>query len=67
MIAVGEKSGSLEEMLKKNADYFDEQVNTAIDGLSTLIEPVMLVLLGVVVGAFVISMYLPIFRIGTIL
>lgn len=67
MVSVGEKSGSLEEMLKKAADYFDEQVNTAVDGLSTLIEPLMLILLGLIIGGFVISMYLPIFKLGTIL
>lgn len=67
MIGVGEKLGSLEDMLKRIADHFDEEVNTMVDGLSTLIEPIMLVFLGVVVDAFVISMYLPIFRIGAIL
>lgn len=66
MVNVGEKSGSLEEMLIKVADYFDEQVNTAVEGLSTLIEPIMLILLGAIIGGFVISMYLPIFKLGTI-
>jgi len=67
MVSVGEKAGELEQMLKKIADYLDEQVNTAVDGLSTLIEPVMLIVLGLVVGGFVISMYLPIFRLGTVI
>ena len=67
MISIGEKSGELEEMCKKVADFYEEQVDVAIDGLSTLVEPIMLVLLGIVIGGFVISMYLPIFRLGTIL
>ncbi|OGO91507.1 MAG: hypothetical protein A3F41_06350 [Coxiella sp. RIFCSPHIGHO2_12_FULL_44_14] len=67
MIGIGEKAGELEEMLTKVADFYEEQVDIAVDGLSTLIEPVMLVILGLVVGGFVVSMYLPIFKLGTIL
>ena len=67
MVGVGEKAGALESMFSKLADYFDEQVSTMVDALSTLIEPIMLVLLGLVIGGFVISMYLPIFRLGTVM
>ncbi len=67
MIDVGEQSGELDAMLAKVAVFCEEQVDVAVDGLSTLIEPIMLVLLGLVVGGFVISMYLPIFKLGTVL
>ena len=61
MIAVGEESGSLEEMLGKIADFYDEQVDIAVDGLTSLIEPLIIVFLGVVIGGMVICMFLPIF------
>ena len=67
MIGVGEKSGALEKMLSKIADFFDDEVETTVDGLSTLLEPIMLIMLGIIIGGFVISMYLPIFRLGMIL
>lgn len=67
MVAVGEKSGEMERMLSKAADFYDEQVATMVDGLSTLIEPIMLIVLGLLIGGFVVSMYLPIFRLGTIM
>lgn len=66
MISVGEHSGTLESMLGKIADFYDEQVDSAVDNISSLIEPVMILLLGIIVGGFVISMYLPIFKIGTL-
>ncbi len=64
MIGIGEKSGALEAMLSKIAEFYNEEVDTMVDALSTLIEPIMIVLLGIIVGGFVISMYLPIFQIG---
>ncbi|MCH9770234.1 MAG: type II secretion system F family protein, partial [Gammaproteobacteria bacterium] len=67
MISVGEKSGSMETILLKIANYYDEQVDTQVEALSTLIEPLMLILIGLLVGGFVVSMYLPIFKIGTLL
>ncbi|OGO94007.1 MAG: hypothetical protein A3F10_00910 [Coxiella sp. RIFCSPHIGHO2_12_FULL_42_15] len=67
MLMIGEKSGEMEVLLGKIADFYEEEVNSAVEGLSTLVEPLMLVLLGIVIGGFVISMYLPIFRLGTIL
>lgn len=66
MIAVGEASGSLAEMLNKVADYYEEEVNSVVDNLSSLLEPVIMVILGVIVGGFVIAMYLPIFKIGSL-
>lgn len=67
MIGIGEKAGALEKMLSKLADFLDEAVSSMVDGLSTLLEPVMLVVLGLLIGGFVVAMYLPIFRIGTVL
>ena len=66
MIAVGEASGSLSEMLNKVADYYEEEVNSIVDNLSSLLEPVIMVVLGVIVGSFVVAMYLPIFKIGSL-
>ncbi|HEX7977741.1 MAG TPA: type II secretion system F family protein [Gemmatimonadaceae bacterium] len=61
MIAVGEQTGGLDEMLSKIADFYDEEVDAAVSGLLSLMEPVMIVFLGVVVGGMVVAMYLPIF------
>ena len=61
MIAVGEQTGGLDEMLSKIADFYDEEVDVAVSALLSLMEPVMIVILGVVVGGMVIAMYLPIF------
>ena len=61
MIAVGEQTGGLDEMLTKIADFYDTEVDTAVSGLLSLMEPVMIVFLGVIVGGMVIAMYLPIF------
>jgi len=61
MIAVGEQTGGLDEMLSKIADFYDEEVDAAVSNLLALMEPVMIVFLGVVVGGMVVAMYLPIF------
>lgn len=66
MIAVGEKSGELEKMLTKIADTFDEQVDTSVDGLTSLLEPLIIAFLGIVIGGIVLCMFLPIFKISTI-
>lgn len=66
MIGVGEASGRLSDMLNKVADYYEEEVNTTVDNLSSLLEPVIMMLLGVIVGCFIIAMYLPIFQIGSL-
>ena len=62
MIAVGEQTGGLDEMLTKIADFYDEEVDAAVENLLALMEPVMIVLLGVVVGGMIVAMYLPIFN-----
>lgn len=62
MIAVGESTGALDSMLEKIADFYDEQVDQAVENLTSMIEPFMLVFLGVTIGGLVIAMYLPIFK-----
>ncbi len=66
MVSVGESSGSLSDMLNKIADYYEEEVNVVVDNLSSLLEPLIMMVLGVIIGGFVIAMYLPIFKIGSI-
>ena len=61
MIAVGEQTGGLDEMLTKIADFYDDEVDVAVSGLLALMEPVMILFLGVVVGGIIVAMYLPIF------
>ncbi|HEU4698304.1 MAG TPA: type II secretion system F family protein [Gemmatimonadales bacterium] len=61
MIAVGEQTGGLDEMLSKIADFYDEEVDVAVSALLSLMEPIMIVVLGVIVGGMVVAMYLPIF------
>lgn len=61
MISVGEETGALDTMLSKIADFYEEEVDTAVDNLMSLLEPVMIVFLGVIIGGIVISMYLPMF------
>jgi type IV pilus assembly protein PilC len=62
MIAVGESTGALDAMLEKIADFYDEEVDQAVENLTAMIEPAMIVFLGVVVGGLIVSMYLPIFK-----
>jgi type IV pilus assembly protein PilC len=67
MTAIGEESGALDNMLFKVAEFYEEEVNNAVDTLSTLLEPIIMVILGVLVGGMVISLYLPIFKLaGTV-
>jgi len=66
MIAVGEESGSLDEMSSKVADFYEDDVDAAVDGLSSLLEPLIMAVLGVLVGGLVIAMYLPIFKMGAV-
>jgi type IV pilus assembly protein PilC len=61
MIGVGEATGALDTMLSKIADFYEEEVDTAVAGMLTLLEPIMIAFLGIVVGGIVIAMYLPIF------
>jgi type IV pilus assembly protein PilC len=64
MIAVGEETGAMENMLGKIADFYDEEVDAAVEALTALLEPVMMVVLGGTVGGLLIAMYLPIFKIA---
>jgi type IV pilus assembly protein PilC len=66
MISVGEATGALDAMLNKIADFYDDEVDTAVDGLTSLMEPVMMVFLGGAIGFVVIAMYLPIFKMATL-
>ena len=66
MIAVGEESGSLDEMASKVADFYEEEVDNAVDSMSSLLEPLIMSILGVLVGGLVIAMYLPIFKMGQV-
>ena len=67
MIAVGESTGALDAMLGKIADFYDEEIDQAVENMTALIEPFMLVFLGVVIGGLVVSMYLPIFKMASAL
>jgi type IV pilus assembly protein PilC len=64
MIAVGEETGAMETMLAKIADFYDDEVDAAVDALTAMLEPIMMVGLGGTVGAMLIAMYLPIFKIA---
>ena len=63
MIAVGEETGALDEMLDKIADFYDQEVTATVDALTSLIEPLMIVVMGTIVGGMIISLYLPMFNI----
>jgi type IV pilus assembly protein PilC len=65
MVAIGEESGSLDTMLAKVADFYEQEVDDAVDGLSSLLEPLIMAVLGVLVGGLIVAMYLPIFKMGT--
>jgi type IV pilus assembly protein PilC len=67
MIAVGEESGSLDEMSAKVADFYEDDVDNAVDNLSSLLEPMIMSILGVLVGGLVVAMYLPIFKMGSVI
>jgi type IV pilus assembly protein PilC len=66
MVAIGEESGSLDAMLGKVADFFEAEVDDAVDALSSLMEPIIMVVLGTLIGGMVIAMYLPIFKLGAV-
>ncbi len=66
MVSIGEESGQLDSMLGKVADFFEQEVDDAVAGLSTLLEPIIMVFLGVVIGGLVVAMYLPIFKLGAV-
>jgi type IV pilus assembly protein PilC len=64
MVAIGEESGSLDHMLSKVADFYEQEVDDAVEALSSLMEPMIMVVLGTLIGGLVIAMYLPIFKMG---
>lgn len=66
MVAIGEEAGSIDSMLGKVADFYEQEVDDAVDGLSSLLEPMIMAFLGVVIGGLVIAMYLPIFKMGQV-
>ncbi|MGH8695078.1 MAG: type II secretion system F family protein, partial [Burkholderiales bacterium] len=66
MTSIGEESGALDNMLSKVADFFEAEVDDAVDALSSLMEPIIMVVLGVLIGGMVIAMYLPIFKLGQV-
>ena len=65
MVAIGEEAGSIDSMLSKVADFFEAEVDDAVDALASLMEPVIMVVLGTLIGGMVIAMYLPIFKMGS--
>ncbi len=66
MVAIGEESGALDTMLNKVADWFEQEVDDAVEGLTSLLEPIIMAVLGVVIGGLVVAMYLPIFKMGQV-
>jgi type IV pilus assembly protein PilC len=66
MVTIGEESGALDDMLAKVADFYEEEVDNAVDALSSLLEPLIMVVLGTVVGGLVVALYLPIFQLGSV-
>jgi len=66
MVAIGEESGALDQMLGKVADFYEDEVDEAVESLSSLMEPMIMVILGVLIGGLVIAMYLPIFKLGSV-
>ncbi len=66
MIAVGEATGALDSMLNKIADFYDDEVDAAVEAMTSLLEPVMMVFLGGIVGGMIVAMYLPIFKLASV-
>ena len=67
MVSIGEESGALDDMLSKVADHYESAVDDAVDNLSSLLEPLIMSILGVMVGGLMIAMYLPIFMLGSVI
>jgi type IV pilus assembly protein PilC len=66
MVAIGENTGSLDSLLKKVAEFYEEEVDSAVANLTSLMEPIIMIVLGIIIGGLVISMYLPIFQLGSL-
>jgi type IV pilus assembly protein PilC len=67
MVAIGEESGSLDAMLSKVADFYEREVDDAVDNMTALLEPMIMAFLGVVIGTLIVAMYLPIFKLGAVI
>jgi type IV pilus assembly protein PilC len=63
MMAVGEETGALDEMLDKIADFYDQEIAATVDALTSLIEPLLIIMMGIIVGGMIIALYLPMFNI----
>ncbi|MCG8325496.1 MAG: type II secretion system F family protein, partial [Thiotrichales bacterium] len=66
MVAIGEESGAIDTMLGKVADWYEQEVDDAVEALTSLLEPMIMAFLGVVIGGIVVGMYLPIFKMGAV-
>ena len=66
MVSIGEESGALDQMLSKVAEFYEDEVDAAVASLSSLMEPIIMVILGGLIGGLVIAMYLPIFKLGSV-
>jgi len=64
MIGVGEQTGAMDQMLQKVADFYEDEVDTAVAAMTSLIEPIMMAFLGIVVGGLIVAMYLPVFELA---
>jgi len=67
MTAIGEESGALDAMLEKVAIYYEDEVDAAVDGLTSMMEPLIMSVLGVLIGGLIVAMYLPIFQLGQVI
>jgi type IV pilus assembly protein PilC len=66
MVSIGEESGALDSMLAKVAEFFEQEVDDAVEAMSSLMEPLIMVVLGTLIGGMVVAMYLPIFKLGAV-
>ena len=66
MTSIGEESGSIDEMLNKTAEFYEDEVDNAVATLSSLMEPIIMVVLGSIIGVILVAMYLPIFNLGNV-
>ena len=66
MISVGEETGAIDEMLIKSADFYDDEVDTAVVGLTAMIEPLLMAFMGATIGAIVVAMFMPMFELGSL-
>ena len=67
MISIGEETGALDQMLEKIADFYEAEVEAQLESLAAALEPIMIVILGVIIGGLVVALYLPIFKIVTLI